>query len=348
VPRVRDAAISHAVDLSAYANSVVADILRILDATDKGLFEELYAALAEHLFTEFSMKRLMELLRSIRSVNAEAYRSVMARLDGELVSLAVHEAGFSTRLIAGSPISNAQAYAAGNSKPLLGRLMKDWALSLAQSRMQRIQDNLAMGYMRGATVAEMIKQLRGTRAAGYSDGLLGVDRRHAEAIVRTAIGHYAQAAREEVYKANKDIIQSVMWLSTLDTRTSEICQLRDGLHYTLDGKPVGHKIEWLGGPGNAHWNCRSTAIPDLPDMFDSQGTRVRASMDGPVSAKVTYAEWLEKQPAERQREILGPNRAKLMREGKYTLSKFYNNKGRHLTLDELRASDEKTFKRLDM
>ncbi|MNH48431.1 hypothetical protein D3C79_1122880 [compost metagenome] len=50
----------------------------------------------------------------------------------------------------------------------------------------------------------------------------------------------------------------------------------------------------------------------------------------------TYAEWLAQQPAARQDEILGPERARLMREGKLKLDAFYNDKGKFLALDELR------------
>lgn len=48
----------------------------------------------------------------------------------------------------------------------------------------------------------------------------------------------------------------------------------------------------------------------------------------------TYAEWNGKQSAVRQDEILGPERGKLLRQGK--LKEFYNDKGSFITLEDLR------------
>ncbi|MNP87571.1 hypothetical protein D3C76_1885700 [compost metagenome] len=60
-------------------------------------------------------------------------------------------------------------------------------------------------------------------------------------------------------------------------------------------------------------------------------------MDGQVPQSTTYADWLRRQPASRQDEILGPARARLMREGGLKLEAFYSDKGRLLTLEELRS-----------
>jgi hypothetical protein len=62
----------------------------------------------------------------------------------------------------------------------------------------------------------------------------------------------------------------------------------------------------------------------------------RASMDGQVPESTTYAEWLSKQSTARQDEILGPERGRLIREGGLKLSAFYNDKGKLLTLEDLR------------
>ena len=68
-------------------------------------------------------------------------------------------------------------------------------------------------------------------------------------------------------------------------------------------------------------------------------------MDGQVAADMSYADWIKKQPASRQDQILGADRGKLLRDGGLTLDKFYNDKGVYLTLDELRRRDAAAFKR---
>jgi hypothetical protein len=51
----------------------------------------------------------------------------------------------------------------------------------------------------------------------------------------------------------------VQWVSTLDSRTTEICIALDGLQWTLpDYEPIGHKVDFPGAI--AHWGCRSTQI----------------------------------------------------------------------------------------
>jgi hypothetical protein len=148
------------------------------------------------------------------------------------------------------------------------------------------------------------------------------------------------------------MVKAVQWVSTLDTRTSEICRLRDGLQYTTDThKPIGHKVPWLGGPGRAHWQCRSSSVPVLKSWrelgidMDELTPSTRASMDGQVPAEQTYTEWLRKQSAARQDEVLGPSRGKLFRTGGLPMDRFYNDKGQFLTLPELAEREASAFKR---
>ena len=69
--------------------------------------------------------------------------------------------------------------------------------------------------------------------------------------------------------------------------------------------------------------------------------RTRASADGPVSAKLTYYEWLREQDAEFQRDVLGPSRFKLFNSDGMTAAKFarlqLNAAFQPLTLEELKA-----------
>jgi hypothetical protein len=80
---------------------------------------------------------------------------------------------------------------------------------------------------------------------------------------------------------------------------------------------------------------------DMDEM--SPGTR--ASMDGQVPADMSYGAWLKKQSAARQDDILGPSRGALLRKGGLEMERFYNDKGRYLSLDELRERDAAAFKR---
>jgi hypothetical protein len=80
---------------------------------------------------------------------------------------------------------------------------------------------------------------------------------------------------------------------------------------------------------------------DLPDMTPTE----RASMDGTVPADLSYGEWLKRQSAARQDQVLGPTRGALLRRGGLSIEDFSNDKGVQFTLDELRARDAEAFKK---
>ncbi|MCK9532613.1 MAG: phage minor head protein [Gammaproteobacteria bacterium] len=86
-------------------------------------------------------------------------------------------------------------------------------------------------------------------------------------------------------------------------------------------------------------NCRSVRIPELKPEYDLNIESTRASSSGPVSAKLTYPEWLERQNKAVQNEVLGKTRAEAFRKGEIKIEQFINNKGATLTLEQLRKKD---------
>ena len=355
--QLQDESIRHAIDLMAHANTVVRRIIADLNFADPKLFAAITEALERVPLDEFTVPRLTRALAEARDINAMAYETVEAALNVELRELVKYEANYQATLfraqMAGVPIKAVDfgaAYAAANSTPFRGRLMKEWAVSLGTDRMRRIEDALRIGYVEQKTVGDMVRTIRGTRAARYADGLLQTDRRNAEAIARTALSHYAGVTRDRFYEQNSDIIKEIVWLSVLDSRTTPQCVVRDGKHYTMDTdghyRPKGHEVPWGEGPGRLHWNCRSTSYP-VTNFWQSLGVKpppsTRASMDGQVPDTTTYLEWITKQNATVQNEVLGKTRGEMLRSGKFKVERFFNNEGRFLTLDELRARDERLF-----
>ena len=362
--RLLDAEIGHQVDLQRYSNGVVRRLIGVLNRADYDLAQQLSAAL-EHLPPEsFTVDRLEQLLLSVRQTNLAAYQQVERELTAELRTLAEYEAGFQRDLfesvipaqvqakIAIVPVSVEQVYTAAYAQPFRGKLLREWASKIEADRMLRIRDAVRMAYVQGEPIGQVVKRIRGTRAKGYSDGIIEIDRRAAEAVARTAISHVAGVTRERFNAANSDLIKAVSWLSTLDSRTTPDCQIRDGKQYTPQThKPIGHSIPWLGGPGKLHWCCRSTSTPvtkswrELGIPLDEFSPSTRASMDGQVPADQTYGQWLAKQSAARQDDILGPTRGALLRRGELEFDRFFNDKGRFLTLDELQERDAAAFKK---
>lgn len=361
--RILSAAIGHMVDMTRYSNGVAARMMALLNRVDGDLFARLTDAL-EQAGESPSTERLEQLLGSVRSVNLQAYQTWERELTGELRQLADYEAGHqAAALQAALPeqvvatvslarVNVEQVYAAAMSQPFRGRLLREWASGLEASRMARIRDAVRIGYVEGETISQMVRRIRGSRAEKYADGLIQIDRRDAEAVVRTAVSHIAAVVKDRHQEANGDIIKAVVWRSTLDGRTSSECRIRDGLQYSLEGhQPIGHRVPWLSGPGRLHWQCRSTSTAvvkswrELGFDIDELPAGTRAAMDGQEPAQTTYGQWLKRQSAARQDDILGPTRGALLRRGGLGMEAFYNERGRMLSLEELRQRDARAFSR---
>ena len=359
-----DASVNHAIDLQRYSAWMVQRIIGLLNRADADLFAQLTAALERLPAESFTVERLESLLGSVRQINYQAYQQIDRELTTQLREFAQYEANYQLQLfqttippqvvaaVGVASVSLTQVEAAVLSRPFQGRLLREWAQSIESDRMIRIRDAIRIGYTQQETIDQMVRRIRGTRAKGYADGIIEIDRRNAQAVVRTAVSHTAASARDAFYEENDDLIKAVEWTSTLDSRTTPICQVRDKLRYhPVTHQPIGHKIPWLGGPGKAHWGCRSVGVPitkswrELGIPIDDMTPTTRASMDGQVPAETTYSQWLQKQSAKRQDEIVGPTRGALMRQGKLDFDRLFDNRGQYLTLDQLRDRDASAFKR---
>lgn len=363
--QLADASVGHAIDLQEYSLGVQQRMVAILNRVDADLAAALASALERLPAESFTVERLEALLASVRELNGQAYAAVTQALGQELEQLAEYEAGYQFQLfeetlpapvLARYPlaaIAPQQVYAAAMARPFQGRLLRDWASHIEAGRMTKIREAVRVGYLEGETASQIVTRIRGTRAEKYADGILQRPRRDLMAVVQSAVAHTASVAREQFNDANADLVKAEVWRSTLDTRTSEPCRLRDGLKYEAKThKPIGHKIPWLSGPGRIHWNCRSTAAPVTPSWrelgipIDDMSPGERASMDGQVPAETTFGEWLLRQFPARQDRILGPERGRLLREGGMKLPDFYSPTGQWLSLDELRKRDAEAFAKL--
>ena len=205
---LKHASVSHTVDLTMYSQNVVNRVLKMLNKADGELFAELIQKLETMSISEFQVQRLDGLLQSIRQMNANVYQQIGRELTAAMRAVAGYESGYQlalfTKLIP-APISKQvriasvgqdQVYAAAMSRPFQGRLLSEWAQGIGDDRMTRIRDQIRMGYISNETVDQIVRRIRGTRAKGYSDGAIEIDRRNAQTVVRTAVSHTAATARD--------------------------------------------------------------------------------------------------------------------------------------------------------
>lgn len=289
------------------------------------------------LGTEFQARRYEGLRADIAALYAAFGERADARLLPKLIEFAEYEAGFTLRLLEGAAtVQIAGVQLEGLTASVLAapvRMAGGQTLTLrgmfatfGGQAAQQISDRILQGQIAGEPVADL--------AAAVADLAKHRTMRQAEAIVRTATNHVGNQARAEVYRANADIIREEQIVATLDGRTTPVCRSRDGERY-----PVGQ-----GPVPPLHYNCRTVRVPVLDSRFAALGRdRTRASMDGPVSAGLSYGDWLTRQPKAFQNEVLGPGRAAIFRAGKLPLSKFVDSSGRELTLQQLQALEAVTI-----
>lgn len=249
-----------------------------------------------------------------------------SKLLGRIVKASVKLAEPSPEMIAAAVLADPLELAVGSRRQAI-----NIAGALSQFGNKKTADilsEIAIGSSLGETQRQIVRRLTS----------LGVS--HEEqvgSLVRTVTNHVASSARAETLKQNEDILKGHRWISTLDSRTTPVCRARDRKVYPLDGpKPP------------AHWGCRSSIVPVLKDEYQREipgSTRPSVGPDGveQVSSKTSYGDWLARQPASFQKEVLGPARYKLFIKGDLTLDRFVDDNGKEYTLDQLKDLEPHAF-----
>lgn len=344
---LQDRAIRHALALDKYSRGLSDKVVRLLNTADKDLLEKLAAriALIDERGTDRgpqTTKRLRALLDELRAINGAIYGEVREQLIDELTQLSTAEAGFQkASLQTAMPISlaaklptPARLRAIVISAPMDGRLLSPWIDQLSAGRIAMIEQQLNVGLVAGESTDRLVARIRGTRARGYSDGVLSVSRRSAQTMVRTAVTHVSNVAAQETWKANDDVVKGWVFTATLDSRTTSECASKDGEVHPIGGGPIPP----------LHRGCRSITVAltksyrELGLDKDELTAGTRASMDGQVSASLTYPEWLKTKSLAVQEQVLGKTRARWFNEGKLTYKDLVRGDGSLMTLDELREA----------
>lgn len=248
--KLLDNTVNHSIDIQRFGNGVVRRMLAILNKADAKLTDELISALERMTPETFTVQRLDALLKEVRALNGKAYTSVRTRLEVDLLDLVKSESDYQMDLFKDVlPISVSVAridpevvYTAAMSRPF--QVSKDRAVplneyltGLSSDRAAKIRDAVRLGYLNSETTSQIVRSIRGTKTQNYADGLMQTPRYHVEGMVRTAISHMSNFTAQRFYEANDGILKGVKWISTLDSRTSPVCQARDSVIYPVDSGP---------------------------------------------------------------------------------------------------------------
>lgn len=329
------------------------------------------------------LARLQRLLELLRETRLKGWKEARAAWFEEAHALAQAEPGFLDRTISSvfpvelGALLPDPAYLRDlvTSTPFKGKTLRQWADKIQREDLDRIEATIRDGVLRGEGPRQIARRVVGTVSLKGSNGVTQITRRGAEAITRTVLNGIGAEARRAYLEANSDLAPRELFVATLDSRTTPICRSLDGnvyevgkgprlpLHFgerslyapQLDGEVVGERPrrdftqrqllrEYAAQEGFARPPLTRGALPrGHKAAFDAFARARMRELTGTTAARTTYAQWLGRQSAAFQDDLLGPTRGALFRRGSLTLDKFVLMDGRELSLAELSRRYEEAF-----
>lgn len=259
------------------------------------------------------------------------------------------------------------------------KLLRDWLKTYEAEDLARITGPIRIGMTQGESNDQIARRIFGTAQAGGADGTMELTRRDAALLARTGTNHFANQARRQYFEENSELFTVEVYVATLDSRTTFLCASLDGQRFAIGKGPIpplhpacrSLRVAELDGdllgrrPAKA--STERQLIREFSDQRDIAGQRgglprrradlPRGSkgaydefarkrireLTGTVQAKVTYQQWLERQTATFQDDIMGVTKGRLFRRGDMPLTKFVARDGSELTIPELARTEAKFF-----
>jgi len=370
-----DAIVRHQIGLLRFSGGLRNRVWRLLDASEADMRREITRRGARAgLDTPAGLRSTSALLRVLRETRLRSWRDVRAAWFEELRELVRAEPGFLDALVTtavpvelGTVLPSAERLrriVTGHA--FQGRTLRGWADNVQRADLDRIEQAIKIGLTQGEAPRALSRRIVGTVGLRGRDGVTQITRRNAAAITRTAVSGLTAQARAAWAEANKDVAPQEVFTATLDSRTTPICRRFDGelfdvgegpvlpLHFgersiyspVIDGQVVGQRParnftersllrEFAAERGFRAPTKRAKLPHGTRGDFDAFARVRMRELTGQVPARTTYQEFLGRQTAAIQDDILGPNRGRLFRRGGLTLDKFVEESGRELTLAEL-------------
>ncbi len=366
-----DLVLRYQLRLDGLANATLAELKRDIDKALHTVENKLIGTDAD----SFSANRFRVLriqLSALQTALADRISGTVSKsLDAVTDTSAVVAQDVIQVILPGSPEARTRptiplsTLAAVKDRPFDGFSWQTWGERLAADTIGRIESELRQAVALGEIIPEIKKRLQ---SAG------NLSKASAERLARTSINATSNRALVDTWTETLgDDLQGWRFISTLDGRTSSICQ-------GLDGRTFKHDDPQVPFPPR-HPNCRSIMVP-VSDINEQPGgerpfvrdirTRPERERDfrreakerlgkdkwsaltekqrrvdirkerekwqaaniGQTRARITYQQWLMLQPTSFQKEVLGSTRFKAFKRG-LDLGQMATN-DRTLSVDDLR------------
>lgn len=341
------------------------EVRKIISFLNRDVEPDLLKQLQKCAGKPMTRKRLDTLLVGMQTIIADGYKQARANLVEAMVAQGKIEAASNVRIISGSMPFNVSMTTPNaavirqmiRERPISGEFVPDWFKALTLSTQQKVNRQIMIGVTEGEGIDKIIRRIVGTRANKYSDGVLERSRKDVASIVRTAVAGVSNNVRQEVYRANADIVKGVQVTATLDTRTCAICGGLDGEVFDIDKGPrppfhyrcrcstvpvlrswqeLGLPLQEAGPSTRASNAVTKEEAKRLRKLDPDERRKIKAKLQGQVPDSMTYPDWLRKQSVDVQNEALGKARAQMFRAGDVEIKEFVVDHRQILTLDELR------------
>ena len=365
-----------------------------LDATEKKFLERLQKDLKNLDFVP-NQKKTLEQLKKINEklikIRTQAWIEAQASVTYECKKLSENEVKWGKRVakeMTGEKKLNEpeqlQLNLVVENTLSSGRTLQQWFLKIAADDAARIETVVQQGFSSGLSIDEIVRQIIGTKANNYRDGIFNTTRNEANNIARTICNGIANSAKMAFYQANDDVITGVEILSTLDGRTCPVCASLDRKRYKMDETPPSLPL---------HHQCRCVLLPVTPASDYADEQRPMANADFMAEAKrnysakypdknfddlatstkkkyyyqamreyekrtgepayeqsdgaVSFRDYFNEHMTEQQRkDWLGPERYKLWKRGGISLDKFIPPyPQKRMTVEELKKLDKASFEK---
>ena len=327
---MEDSLTRHQVYLGRYASGLYKDTLPEL----KKMRDEISAKLLAAPSNTFESARLEYLLRDLKII---IDTTINGAINPKLFEdLALYEQEFALKVLDGATPASVVISGGINASVLLPEVMastmqlqgvkgkqtvEDVIKTFSDAHYKDIESEIRRGIAEGLTTDEIVNKIK-----YLSDNRT---KAQCEAVIRTLTNHVATTARSATFKEYEDLFVGEKFLSTLDSRTTAICMLNSGKIFKFgEGQQVP-----------AHFSCRSVRVAVLKKEYDLDIKSTQSSQFGQVPDSWDYNDFLKRQNAEFQNEVLGTERAKLYRKTGEPITKFVDKSGKFYTLDELRKKE---------
>jgi SPP1 gp7 family putative phage head morphogenesis protein len=352
-----DSAVRHRIGLERVSGSIRNSIIELLNESDQDIEERLNFRLQRGLSEGAARPQQLQALRNeIQQINRDVMDDANKKLKQRLQKLTVAEADMQREnLERAIPVQMKPSVPDTNTletlvvtNPFEGNTLSQWSEKVSRDRTSKILNEVRKGIVEGDSNQEIVSRVVGSRQFDYKDGVLNKSRNNVAAITRTAVTEFSSTAREMTYQQNQSVIKAVQWVSTLDSRTTMICSVRDGMTFNVGQGPRPP----------AHFACRSATAPvtkswrEMGIDRDEISPSTRASMNGQVPSTTNFEGWLHQQPNSVRKKVLGSTRTELFNKGNLDLNDFVRNelKKSHelISIDQLRRQHSETFEELGL